>query len=68
MQIDESDEQFENAELSMDESRETESNVTVDRKAHPEKQLSQICVTDEGIQIDERDSHFANAQLSRHES
>jgi hypothetical protein len=34
MQIDESDEQFQNADLSMNESLEPDSNVTVERASH----------------------------------
>jgi hypothetical protein len=40
MQIDESDEQWENPEHGREESREPDSNVTTGREGHPEKQES----------------------------
>jgi hypothetical protein len=40
MKIDESDEQYENADSAIDESWEPDSNVTIERELHPEKQYS----------------------------
>jgi hypothetical protein len=51
MQIDESDEQSENAKLSIHESLESDSNVIVERELHPLKQLLQIRFTEEGTQM-----------------
>jgi hypothetical protein len=66
--IDESDEQSSNAELSIHESLESDSNVIVERESHPQKQSSQIVSTEEGIQIDDSDEQHTNAQRSRRES
>jgi hypothetical protein len=55
MQIDESDEQSINAEISMSKSSEQDANVTVETDRHPLKQYSPISATDEGRQIDESD-------------
>jgi hypothetical protein len=55
MQIDESDEQDKKADSSIDESFEPDSNVTVERDSHPEKQLLPSFSTEEGMQIDESD-------------
>jgi hypothetical protein len=61
IQLVESDEQFENAELSIHESLESDSNVIVDREVHLSKQHEQIFWTEEGIQIVESDEQFENA-------
>jgi hypothetical protein len=68
IQIVESDEQFENAWLSIHESLESGSNVIVEREVHLLKQWQQILSTEEGIQIVESDEQFENASLSIHES
>jgi hypothetical protein len=68
MQIDESDEQPQNADCSMDESLESDSNVTVERDLHPMKQVSPTLSTDEGMQIDESDEQSPNANFSMDES
>jgi hypothetical protein len=57
----ESDEDLENAESSMHESLESDSNVIVERELHPAKQAWQIFSTEEGIQIDESDEQSQNA-------
>jgi hypothetical protein len=44
--IDESDEQLRNAERSIHESLELDSNVIAERDLHPQKQYSQICSTE----------------------
>jgi hypothetical protein len=49
MQIDESDEHFPNADSSIDESREPDSNVTVKRDLHPSKQWSPTSLMEEGM-------------------
>jgi hypothetical protein len=61
IQIVESDEQSENAEPSIHESLELDSNVIVERDLHPEKQNSQIFSTEQGIQIVESDEQAENA-------
>jgi hypothetical protein len=53
MEIDERDEQQQKADCSMDESFEPDSNVTVRRDEHAEKQESPSVSTEEGMQIDE---------------
>jgi hypothetical protein len=68
MQIDESEEQYANAYSSMDESLERDSNVTVERDLHPEKQYLPSVSTDEGMQIDESEEQYANAYSSMDES
>jgi hypothetical protein len=55
MQIDESDEQDQKADSSIDESREPDSNVTLERDLHPWKQYLPSFSTEEGMQIDESD-------------
>jgi hypothetical protein len=55
MQIDETDEQFQNADSANDESLEPDSIVTVERELHPSKQFSPSISTEEGMQIDESD-------------
>jgi hypothetical protein len=64
IQIDESDEQFLNADLSIRESLEFDSKLTFERLQHTVKQESQMISTDEGIQIDESDEQSQNADLS----
>jgi hypothetical protein len=61
MQIDESDEQCKKANSPINESREPDSNVIVERDVHPEKQERAICSTEEGIQMDESDEQSENA-------
>jgi hypothetical protein len=68
IQIDESDEQLQNAERSIRESLESDSNVIIERELHPLKQDSPIVSTEEGIQIDESDEQLQNAERSRHNS
>jgi hypothetical protein len=68
MQMDESDEQCENAEVSMRESREPASKPTVPRDAHERKQSEGIVSTREGMHIDESDEHSRNAEGSIQES
>jgi hypothetical protein len=51
MQIDESDEHFQNANSSIDKSLEPDSNVTVERDLHPEKQFRRTVTVEEGMQI-----------------
>jgi hypothetical protein len=68
MQIDESDKHLQNAQLSIHESLESDSNVNVERDLHPLKQYSQIFSTEEGIQIDESDEQLENAEPSIYES
>jgi hypothetical protein len=58
IQIDESDKQLSNVELSRHESLELDSNVIVESDLHPVKQNGQIFSTEEGIQIDESDKQF----------
>jgi hypothetical protein len=55
IQIDESDKQLENAQPSIHESLELDSNVIVERELHLEKHFSQIFSTEQGIQIVESD-------------
>jgi hypothetical protein len=55
MQIDESDEHHEKADLPIHETLQPDSNVTVDRELHPRKHLGPRFLTDEGMQIDESD-------------
>jgi hypothetical protein len=57
MQIDESDEELQNADLSIRDSCEPGSNVTVESDLHPEKQYSRSVRTEGGIQIDDSDGH-----------
>jgi hypothetical protein len=59
---------LQNAEPSIHESLELDSNVSVERDLHPEKQSSQIFSTEQGIQIDESDEQSLNAERSIHES
>jgi hypothetical protein len=68
MRIDESLEHFANAEGSMHERLEPDSNVTDERDQHSEKQDSQSFSTEEGMQIDESDEHFEKTIRSMPES
>jgi hypothetical protein len=68
MQIDESDEQFQNADLSMDESLEPDSNVTVERHLHFWNDSLPSVSTEEGMQIDESDEQEKNADSPIDES
>jgi hypothetical protein len=68
MQIDESDEHLQNADSSICESREPDSNVTVERDSHPEKHSLSSFSTEEGMQIDESDEQTENADSSIDES
>jgi hypothetical protein len=68
MQIDESHGQPQNADSSIDESLERDSNVTVERDLHPLKHVLPSFSTEEGMQIDESDEHFQNASFSIDES
>jgi hypothetical protein len=65
MQIDERDEHREKAQFPMDESREPDSNVTVERAEHSAKHFVSIRSTRNGMQIEESDEHLQNVQLSR---
>jgi hypothetical protein len=62
IQIDESDEQFENAQGEIRESREPGSNVTAERDKHSPKPTSSS--TDEGMKNDESDEQSVNAPSS----
>jgi hypothetical protein len=64
MQIDESDEQNQNAYLSIRESLQSDSNLTLESAVHPLKQPWQRSSTDDGIQIDENDEQDENAYFS----
>jgi hypothetical protein len=55
MQIDERDEQSKNTSSSINESREPDSNVTVERDSQPAKAISPRVSTAEGMQIDKSD-------------
>jgi hypothetical protein len=55
MQIDESDEHSQNADSSIDESFEPDSNATLERDSHSEKHSLPICLTEEGMKTDESD-------------
>jgi hypothetical protein len=68
IQIDESEEQDENASLSTRESLEPDSNDTVERASHSEKQWLQSLSTEGGMAIDESDEHVENTECSRQES
>jgi hypothetical protein len=61
MQIDESDEHHENADSSIHESLEHDSNVIVERDLQQQKHSLQSVRTDEGMQIDESDEQYENA-------
>jgi hypothetical protein len=66
MQIDESDEQFENASRPIRDNAEPDSNVTEPRLLQSQKQLSPSSATDEGIQISESDEQTQNAFIPIH--
>jgi hypothetical protein len=68
MQIDESDEQYKNADFPIRESLQSDSNVTLESAVHPSKQRSQRCSTDDGMQIDESDEQYKNADFPIRES
>jgi hypothetical protein len=68
MQIDDSDEQLENASISIDDSFEPDSNVTAERARHWEKHDRQIRQTDAGIQMDETVEQYENVSRLIHES
>jgi hypothetical protein len=68
MQIDESDEQYRNVDSPINDSLASNSNVTIERELHPEKQDLQSLSTDEGMQIDERDEQDKKADPSIDES
>jgi hypothetical protein len=68
MQIDESDEQDENANFSIPESLQPDSNLTLESALHLRKQLWQRRSTDDGMQIDESDEQDENASFSIRES
>jgi Arc/MetJ-type ribon-helix-helix transcriptional regulator len=68
MQIEESDEQFENACDSIRESLEPDSNVTLESARHTAKQRSERTSTDDGMQIDESDEQYPNASDSIREN
>jgi hypothetical protein len=68
MQIDESDEQYRNANDSICKSVEPVSNVTLESPLHSLKQRSQRISTDDGMQIDESDEEHENANDSIRES
>jgi hypothetical protein len=68
MQIDESDEQDENANRSIRETLQPDSNLTLESALHQRKQPSQRSSTDDGMQIDESDEHNQNAHFSIRET
>jgi hypothetical protein len=65
MQIDESDEQDPNADDSIRETGQPDSNVTLQSGPHSLKHLSHSISTDEGIQINESDEQDSNAHPIR---
>jgi hypothetical protein len=60
-QSDESAEQSKNARWSIEERREPDSNVTVEREEHRSKQKRQRALTEEGMQIDKSAEQAENA-------
>jgi hypothetical protein len=68
MRIDDSDEQPSNAKSPINESRESDSNIIIEREEQFRKQQRSIRSTAEGMQIDESDEQFSNTQSPRHES
>jgi hypothetical protein len=64
MSIDESAEQPENADSSIRETLEFDSNVTFESLRQPVKQLGPITSVEEGMWIDERDEQSENARPS----
>jgi hypothetical protein len=70
MRIDEQDsaEQPSNAKSQINESRESDSNIIVEREEHFWKQQRAIRSRVEGMQIDDSDEQFSNTESPRHES
>jgi hypothetical protein len=68
IQIDESDEQSENVDFPIEESREPDSNVTVERDLHRAKHCLPSVSTEKGMQIDESDEQFENVDSPIDES
>jgi hypothetical protein len=68
MQIDKSDEQHENAYPPIDKRLESDSNVTVERDVHRQKDRLPSVSREEGMQIAESDEHLKNADSSIDES
>jgi hypothetical protein len=64
MQIDERDEHSPNAEPSIDESLQPDSNVTLESDLHSLKHRLSSFSTEEGMQIDESDEQHENADSS----
>jgi hypothetical protein len=62
MQIDDSLEQFKNADVFIRESFEPDSNETVEREEHEAKQDLPIVSTVEGMQIDDSNEQYANVK------
>jgi hypothetical protein len=67
-QIDESAEQFPNAQRPIDHSLEPASKVTIERERHSQKQAVQSRWTEEGTQIDESTEQYSKAEVSISES
>jgi hypothetical protein len=61
-QIDESDEQPENAESSIERRSESVSNATVARDRHPMKQRCEMGSTEDGMEIDESEKQSRNTE------
>jgi hypothetical protein len=61
MQIDVSDEHFKNAQLPTRASFESDSNVTLESRQQPAKQLSQTILTEEGMEMCEINEQPENA-------
>jgi hypothetical protein len=68
MQSDESEDNDVNREVSIDESREPDSNETTARDAQFKKQHAPIRVTAEGMQIDESAGQFENVSRGTQET
>jgi hypothetical protein len=68
MQIDKSDEQLPNAFAPICETFEPDSNVTIERDSHLEKQYLESSLTDEGMEIDASETQFKNAFSSIEDS
>jgi hypothetical protein len=68
IEIEKSDEQCENASSPIEESREPDSKVTVERDWHRQKDFWEMVLTEEGIQIDESDEQLENASSPIDES
>jgi hypothetical protein len=67
MQSRKSDVHPEKTEIPIRDSRDPDSNVTIERHSHPAKQKSSSNSTDAGMQIDEIDKHPQNAHSARRE-